>query len=158
MDMINLRHAKKAQALASDLDYRKRLHEYTVVPEDMKTKWAKKAYNLQSDVRWYILSLTLKGSRSVYRLFQFNINSPFICCVWFALWPLKMSLQCLWNWKGCTCSHANIAPVFPMLINIILRYSFDTEQIWRGWEELAVSQKEVLIYNKPKRQEIWSVR
>ena len=51
MDMINLRHAKKAQALASDLDYRKRLHEYTVVPEDMKTKWAKKAYGLQSDVR-----------------------------------------------------------------------------------------------------------
>lgn len=50
MDMVNLRHAKKAQALASDLDYRKRLHEYTVVPEDMKTKWAKKAYGLQSDV------------------------------------------------------------------------------------------------------------
>lgn len=50
MDMVNLRHAKKAQALASDLDYRNRLHEYTVVPEDMKTKWAKKAYGLQSDV------------------------------------------------------------------------------------------------------------
>ncbi|GAB0192021.1 nebulin-related-anchoring protein [Grus japonensis] len=52
MDMLNLRHAKKAQALASDLDYRKRLHEYTVVPEDMKTKWAKKAYGLQSDKKY----------------------------------------------------------------------------------------------------------
>ncbi|OXB82351.1 UNVERIFIED_CONTAM: hypothetical protein H355_009276 [Colinus virginianus] len=52
MDMVNLRHAKKAQALASDLDYRKRLHEYTVVPEDMKTEWAKKAYGLQSDKKY----------------------------------------------------------------------------------------------------------
>lgn len=50
MDMVNIRHAKKAQALASDLDYRKKLHEYTVLPEDMKTLWAKKAYGLQSEV------------------------------------------------------------------------------------------------------------
>lgn len=50
MDMVNITHAKKAQALASDLDYRKKLHEYTVVPEDMKTQWAKKAYGLQSEV------------------------------------------------------------------------------------------------------------
>lgn len=78
MDMVNLRHAKKAQALASDLDYRKRLHEYTVVPEDMKTKWAKKAYGLQSDVRCYIPSLTVTSSISVYRLFQFDIITHFI--------------------------------------------------------------------------------
>lgn len=51
MDMVNIKHAKAAQALASDLDYRRKLHEYTVVPEDMKTTWAKKAYGLQSDVR-----------------------------------------------------------------------------------------------------------
>lgn len=50
MDMVNIRHAKKAQALASNLDYRKKLHEYTVLPEDMKTQWAKKAYGLQSEV------------------------------------------------------------------------------------------------------------
>lgn len=50
MDMVNIKHAKKAQALASDLDYRKKLHEYTVLPEDMKTQWAKKAYGLQSEV------------------------------------------------------------------------------------------------------------
>lgn len=50
-DMINLVAAKNAQALASDQDYRTRLHEYTVLPDDMKVKWAKKAYELQSEVR-----------------------------------------------------------------------------------------------------------
>lgn len=50
-DMVHLVAAKNAQALASDQDYRKRLHEYTVLPDDMKVKWAKKAYNLQSEVR-----------------------------------------------------------------------------------------------------------
>ena len=49
-DMIHLVAAKNAQVLASDQDYRKRLHEYTVLPDDMKVKWAKKAYNLQSEV------------------------------------------------------------------------------------------------------------
>lgn len=49
--MVNLSHAKKAQALASDLDYRKKLHDYTVLPDDMKVQQAKKAYQLQSDVR-----------------------------------------------------------------------------------------------------------
>ncbi|KAM4623432.1 nebulin-related-anchoring protein isoform 2-T2 [Polymixia lowei] len=48
-DMIHLVTAKNAQALASDQDYKKRLHEYTVLPDDMKVKWAKKAYDLQSE-------------------------------------------------------------------------------------------------------------
>uniref|UniRef100_A0A7N8XU83 Nebulin-related anchoring protein n=1 Tax=Mastacembelus armatus TaxID=205130 RepID=A0A7N8XU83_9TELE len=48
-DMIHLVTAKNAQTLASDQDYRKRLHEYTVLPDDMKVKWAKKAYDLQSE-------------------------------------------------------------------------------------------------------------
>ncbi|KAK7919568.1 hypothetical protein WMY93_010852 [Mugilogobius chulae] len=48
-DMINIVAAKNAQALASDQDYRKKLHEYTVLPDDMKVKWAKKAYELQSE-------------------------------------------------------------------------------------------------------------
>ncbi|XP_063290438.1 nebulin-related-anchoring protein [Pelobates fuscus] len=52
MDMVNLTHAKKAQALASDLDYRTKFHEYTILPEDMKVKWAKKAYDLQSELRY----------------------------------------------------------------------------------------------------------
>ncbi|XP_029466302.1 nebulin-related-anchoring protein isoform X2 [Rhinatrema bivittatum] len=61
MDMVNLRQAKKAQALASDLEYRKRLHEYTALPADMKTTWARKAYNLQSE-RQYRADLTwMKG-------------------------------------------------------------------------------------------------
>ncbi|KAI7796739.1 nebulin-related-anchoring protein [Triplophysa rosa] len=49
LDMVNLSHAKKAQALASDLDYRKKLHDYTVLPDDIKVQQAKKAYQLQSD-------------------------------------------------------------------------------------------------------------
>ncbi|XP_053196690.1 nebulin-related-anchoring protein isoform X1 [Scomber japonicus] len=48
-DMIHLMTAKNAQALASDQGYRKKLHEYTVLPDDMKVKWAKKAYDLQSE-------------------------------------------------------------------------------------------------------------
>lgn len=55
--MVNLSHAKKAQALASDLDYRKKLHEYTVLPDDMKVQQAKKAYQLQSDVRRRSMSI-----------------------------------------------------------------------------------------------------
>ncbi|KAF6110373.1 nebulin related anchoring protein [Phyllostomus discolor] len=61
MDMVNIRHAKKAQALASDLDYRKRLHEYTVLPEDMKTQWAKKAYGLQSELQYKADLAWMKG-------------------------------------------------------------------------------------------------
>ncbi|XP_035002704.2 nebulin-related-anchoring protein isoform X1 [Hippoglossus stenolepis] len=49
MDMINLSHAKKAQALASDLEYRTKLHDYTVMPDDIKVQQAKKAYSLQSE-------------------------------------------------------------------------------------------------------------
>ncbi|XP_066478351.1 nebulin-related-anchoring protein [Tiliqua scincoides] len=61
MDMINLEHAKKAQSLASDLDYRKKLHEYTVVPEDLKTQWAKKAYGLQSELQYKSDLTWMKG-------------------------------------------------------------------------------------------------
>lgn len=50
-DMINLSHAKKAQALASDLEYRTKLHDYTIMADDMKVQQAKKAYSLQSEVR-----------------------------------------------------------------------------------------------------------
>ncbi|XP_045709716.1 nebulin-related-anchoring protein isoform X3 [Phyllostomus hastatus] len=61
MDMVNIRHAKKAQALASDLDYRKKLHKYTVLPEDMKTQWAKKAYGLQSELQYKADLAWMKG-------------------------------------------------------------------------------------------------
>uniref|UniRef100_A0A670Y0F4 Nebulin related anchoring protein n=1 Tax=Pseudonaja textilis TaxID=8673 RepID=A0A670Y0F4_PSETE len=61
LDMINLKHAKKAQALASDIDYRKKIHEYTAVPEDLKTQWAKKAYGLQSELQYKTDLQWMKG-------------------------------------------------------------------------------------------------
>ncbi|KAL6475362.1 hypothetical protein MHYP_G00164020 [Metynnis hypsauchen] len=61
MDMVNLNHAKKAQALASDLDYRKKLHEYTILPDDIKVQQAKKAYDLQSDNRYRSDLIWMKG-------------------------------------------------------------------------------------------------
>ncbi|XP_044924402.1 nebulin-related-anchoring protein isoform X2 [Mustela putorius furo] len=62
MDMVHIKHAKKAQALASDLDYRTKLHEYTVLPEDMKTQWAKKAYGLQSELQYKADLAWMKGA------------------------------------------------------------------------------------------------
>jgi hypothetical protein len=50
MDMMYLVHARKAQALASDHDYRTQCHEFTALPEDLKMAWAKKAHALQSEV------------------------------------------------------------------------------------------------------------
>lgn len=44
-------HAKKSQAQASDLTYRRKLHDYTCDPEQLTVKHAKQAYKLQSDVR-----------------------------------------------------------------------------------------------------------
>nr|XP_003223476.1 PREDICTED: nebulin-related-anchoring protein [Anolis carolinensis] len=52
LDMVNLVHARKAQNLVSDQDYRTRLHEYTVLPEDLKMKWAKGVHLLQSESRY----------------------------------------------------------------------------------------------------------
>lgn len=52
MDMMEVAHARKAQALVSDQDYRHSLHEYTSLPDDMKVQAAKRAYALQSEVRW----------------------------------------------------------------------------------------------------------
>lgn len=51
MDMLEVSHAKKAQSLVSDQDYRLTLHQYTSLPDDMKVLAAKKAYALQSEVR-----------------------------------------------------------------------------------------------------------
>jgi len=50
LDMMNISHAKKAQDLATDTNYRTVLHEYTTLPTDMSIVWAKKAYDQQSDV------------------------------------------------------------------------------------------------------------
>uniref|UniRef100_V9K7L9 Nebulin-related-anchoring protein n=1 Tax=Callorhinchus milii TaxID=7868 RepID=V9K7L9_CALMI len=61
MDMVNLTHAKKAQALASDLDYRTKLHEYTLLAGDMKVEWAKKAYGLLSENKYRADLTWMKG-------------------------------------------------------------------------------------------------
>lgn len=50
MDMLDVVHAKKAQALVSDQDYRVTLHHYTSLADDMKVQAAKRAYDLQSEV------------------------------------------------------------------------------------------------------------
>lgn len=50
MDMLEMAHAKKAQTLASEQDYRLTLHQYTTQPDDMKVQAAKRAYQLQSEV------------------------------------------------------------------------------------------------------------
>lgn len=52
MDMMEVAHAKKAQSLVSDQDYRLTLHQYTSLPDDMKVQAAKRAYALQSEVRY----------------------------------------------------------------------------------------------------------
>lgn len=51
MDMMEVAHAKKAQSLVSDQDYRLMLHRYTSLADDMKMQAAKRAYALQSEVR-----------------------------------------------------------------------------------------------------------
>ncbi|XP_075698802.1 nebulin-related-anchoring protein [Rhinoderma darwinii] len=61
MDMVNITHAKQAQALASDLDYRTKLHDYTLLPEDMRVTWAKKAYDLQSEHQYKSDLTWMKG-------------------------------------------------------------------------------------------------
>ncbi|XP_019358379.1 PREDICTED: nebulin-related-anchoring protein isoform X2 [Gavialis gangeticus] len=49
LDMINLVHARKAQSLVSDLEYRQLLHQYTSLTDDLRLQCAKKASKLQSE-------------------------------------------------------------------------------------------------------------
>uniref|UniRef100_A0A673TAQ6 Nebulin-related-anchoring protein n=1 Tax=Suricata suricatta TaxID=37032 RepID=A0A673TAQ6_SURSU len=62
MDMVHLVHARKAQALASDHDYRTRCHEFTALPEDLKMAWAKRAHALQSEFRYKSDLMGMKGT------------------------------------------------------------------------------------------------
>lgn len=71
--MLNISHAKKAQDLATDVNYRTFLHEYTTLPTDMNVAWAKKAYGLQSDVR-YKTWLSIGGG-----LYVRDIESLTVC-------------------------------------------------------------------------------
>lgn len=48
--MIQVTQAKKSQAIASDVDYKHILHNYSYPPDSINVDLAKKAYALQSDV------------------------------------------------------------------------------------------------------------
>lgn len=50
LDMINLVHARKAQSLVSEQEYRQLLHQYTSLTDDLRLQCAKNAYKLQSEV------------------------------------------------------------------------------------------------------------
>lgn len=74
--MLNISHAKKAQDLATDVNYRTFLHEYTTLPTDLNVAWAKKAYELQSDVFGFHFKhlMLYKGD---YICNTFNENSKY---------------------------------------------------------------------------------
>nr|XP_033800807.1 nebulin isoform X21 [Geotrypetes seraphini] len=50
LDMVEITSAKKAQAVASDIDYKHLIHNYAYPPDSVSLSHAKKAYTLQSDV------------------------------------------------------------------------------------------------------------
>uniref|UniRef100_G1P067 Nebulin n=1 Tax=Myotis lucifugus TaxID=59463 RepID=G1P067_MYOLU len=52
LDMLQVTQAKKAQAIASDMDYKHVLHSYSYPPDSINLDLAKKAYALQSDVEY----------------------------------------------------------------------------------------------------------
>lgn len=68
MDMLDVLHAKKAQSLVSDQDYRLTLHKYTTLPDDLKVQAAKRAYELQSEVMAYLILALLLLILIVHRM------------------------------------------------------------------------------------------
>lgn len=49
-DMVSIYAAKEGQALASNVDYRQYLHQWSCFPDQNDVIQARKAYDLQSDV------------------------------------------------------------------------------------------------------------
>ncbi|MEJ1278140.1 nebulin [Cricetulus griseus] len=52
LDMLQVTQAKKSQEIASDVDYKHVLHNYSYPPDSINLDLAKKAYALQSDVEY----------------------------------------------------------------------------------------------------------
>lgn len=74
LDMLTLTHAKKAQDLATETNYRTFLHKYTTLPGDMKVARAKKAYGLLSDVSFTCRNYISQHSQSRKSKAAFTAN------------------------------------------------------------------------------------
>lgn len=59
--MLQVTQAKKSQEIASDVDYKHVLHNYSYPPDSISVDLAKKAYALQSDVSCGLLFPSLEG-------------------------------------------------------------------------------------------------
>lgn len=57
LDMLPVTQAKKSQAIASGVDYKHLIHNYSYPPDSINVDLAKKAYALQSDVSNQVFSI-----------------------------------------------------------------------------------------------------
>lgn len=67
-DMVSINAAKEGQALASNVDYRQYLHQWSCFPDQNDIIQARKAYDLQSDVS----APPWEGSLPLLGLFDFT--------------------------------------------------------------------------------------